>query len=183
MFIDGVSDKYDSRFERLQREPVIYVQMDTTGLDAYKDVITRLSILADDALVYDQIFKCDASKLTKRAAEVSGVSRENLMDADVTFADALAEIKDMLAGRLICCSNKDFMLKFFEAEGLLLDRDDVIDLKAIVGMMNHTYSRTKMEDVLDTLLPAGVDRTMPNTTWERNFKMYECACALKNMIS
>ena len=106
-----------------------------------------------------------------------------VIEDEAALADALAEIKDMLAGRLICCSNKYFMLKFFEAEGLLLDRDDVIDLKAIVGMMNHTYSRTKMEDVLDTLLPAGVDRTMPNTTWERNFKMYECACALKNMIS
>ena len=183
MFIDGVSDKYDGRFIRLQSEPVIYVQVDTTGLDEHRDFITRLSILADDDLVYNQIFRCDPSRLTPRAAEVSGISKDDLLEAPVTFADELENIKAMLMGRLICCSNKDFMLKFFEAAGLSLDRDDVIDLKAIAGMMNHTYSRTKMEDVLDTFLPPHKDRSVPTTTWERNFKMYECACALKEMVS
>jgi hypothetical protein len=39
-----------------------------------------------------------------------------------------------------------------------------------------------MEDVLRKLTPPGMDNTMPATTWERNFKMYQCACTLREMI-
>lgn len=182
-YIKGVSEKYNERFERLQREPVILVHIDTTGLDAKKDHISRLTIIADDMLLYSQVFKCDTSRMSHRAAEVSGISAKDIANSPVTFVDELDQIRDMLASRLICCTSKDFLLAFLAAEGLSLCRDDVIDLKAIVGMMNHTYSRTTMADVLDTLLPADANRQVPDTTFERNFKMYECACNLKDIVS
>ena len=182
MIINGVSDKYDARLHRLKKDGVLYIQVDTTGLTAHNDVITRLTILDEGYVVYDQVFKCDAGKLTRKAAEVSGITRDDLREATVTFADALPNLKEQLMGRLLCCCNKDFMLSFLEAEGLSLNRDDIIDLRAIVGQMNHTYSRTTMEDVLRKLTPPDMDDTMPATTWERNFKMYECACTLRDMI-
>lgn len=183
VYIKGVSEKYNERFERLQKDPVILVHIDTTGLDAGKDHISRLTIIADDMLLYSQVFKCDTSRMSRRAAEVSGISVDDIAASPVSFADEANRIRDMLSNRLICCTSKDFMLAFLAAEGVSLDRDDVIDLKAIVGMMNHTYSRTTMADVLDTLLPADANRQVPDTTFERNFKMYECACVLKEMVS
>ena len=182
-YISGVSDKYDARFERLIREPVIFVHIDTTGLDANKDHISRLTIIADDTLVYCNVFKCDTSRMSNRAVDVSGITREEINASTATFASEIPEISAMITGKLICCTSKDFMLDFFANEGLALDRDDVIDLRAIVGMMNHTYSRTTMADVLDALLPENVDRSVPDTTFERNFKMYDAACNLKEMIS
>lgn len=182
MIINGVSDKYDDRLRRMKKEDIFYIQVDTTGLTPHNDVITRLTILEGGYVVYDQVFKCDAGKLTRRAAEVSGITREDLLEATVTFADVLPDLQNRLSGRLLCCCNKDFMLSFLEAEGLYLNRDDIIDLRAIVGQMNHTYSRTTMEDVLRKLTPSDMDNTMPDTTWERNFKMYQCACTLREMI-
>ena len=182
-YISGVSDKYDARFERLIREPVILVHVDTTGLDCKRDHISRLTIFADDTLVYCNVFNCDTSNMSNRAVDVSGLTREEIKASSVKFSDEIAEIASMISGKLICCTSKDFMLDFLSAEGLDLDRDDVIDLKAVVGMMNHTYSRTTMADVLNTLLPNRVSSNAPDTTFERNFEMYKAACALKDMIS
>ena len=182
-YISGVSDKYDERFRRLIHEPVIFVHIDTTGLKAATDHISRLTVIADDILVYCEVFKCDTSTMSRRAEEVSGITKEEIAESEITFQEAQAEISAILSDKLICCTNKDFLLEFLAAEGLLLERDDVIDLKAIVGMMNHTYSRTTMADVLNTLLPDTSDKSVPDTTFERNFKMYDAACNLKEMIS
>ena len=182
-YISGVSERYDDRLARLIRDPVIFVHIDTTGLDANRDHISRLSIIADDMLVYCNVFKCDTSRMSNRAVDVSGITREDINASDVTFADEIPVISSMITGKLICCTSKDFMLDFMANEGLALNRDDVIDLKAIVGMMNGTYSRTSMADVLKALLPDTVDKSVPDTTFERNFKMYSAACNLKEQIS
>ena len=180
-YLDGVSDKYNNRLERLQREPVIYVHIDTTGIGK-NDRVTRMSILADDTLAYYQVFNlgADIGKMTRKAVELSGITRDDLQAAPVSFADEKETIRTMLDGKLIICTGKDFMLEFLEREGLVLERDDVIDLRAIVGMMNHTYSRTTMNDVLNTLYGPIVPEY--ETTQERNFLMYQCATRLKEIV-
>ena len=167
---------YD-KVTRLKTAPVIFIHIDTTGLGV-EDEIVRLSIVADDSLVYDEIYYTERA-MNEQAARVSGISPQSILESTVCFEDEVWSLKEMLSDKLLICVNDNFTKKFLSKADLELDDKNLIDLTKATDF----FASGTIKTASDMLQFYGYESNAGKTTFDRNFIYYDCACKLQYMTS
>ena len=167
---------YD-KVKALKTAPVIFLHIDTTGLGA-DDVVVRITIISDDTLVYDEIYHTNRP-INEQASRISGISQQDIFDSDVYLRDEVSSLEYMLADKLLICVNDSFTKNFLARSGLEIDDKNLLDLTKATDFFASGFIKSSR----DMLSFYGYDVKAAETTFDRNFILYDCAWKLKTMAN
>lgn len=163
---------------RLYRtSPVIFLHIDTTGL-GIDDEIVRLTIIADDTLVYDEIFNSSREANTQ-ALRASGLTNTEIQESTTFLKDEISVIENMICNKLIVCINDNFTKKYLLKAGFDIHDNDLLDLTQATDY----FAKGTIKSAYDAMSFYGHDASKSRNTFEKNFVFYDCACKLKLMAN
>jgi uncharacterized protein YprB with RNaseH-like and TPR domain len=165
------------KIQQYKTSPVIFVHIDTTGL-GNDDELVRLTIIADDTIVYDEIYH-SARDVTQQALRASGLTAEEIKESEILFKDKIETIESMIQDKLLVCINARFTQKFLLKAGLNISENNLLDL----SQATDWFSIDEIKSSAEAIKFYGYDEDKSKNTFERNFIFYDCACKLKIMAN
>ena len=158
-------------------KPTIFIHIDTTGL-GYDDEITRLTILSDDTIIYDEIFN-SSRDITSQALRASGLTIDDIHKSDVFIKDEIKTIESIISDKLLVCINERFTIKYLLRAGINIHENNLLDLTQATDY----FAKGDIKSSADAVKFYGYDVDPSKNTFDRNFVFYDCACKLKVMAN
>ena len=122
------SRRYDHGYVNDDPETFVVVDVETTGLDSFKDKIIEIGAIKvhkgqDTQETYQVLVKID-KKIPQKATEINGITDEMLQKDGIPIEDALKGFKDFIGNLPTVAYNADF------------DKDFINNAAERIGMKN-----------------------------------------------